>query len=135
MRRGPPKAPAGAALAPETRVVGEGFHEQVYDLVRQIPRGRVTSYGRIATALGSPRVARHVGWALAALPAERDGNGPASVPWHRVLNASGFISHRGDLARAEVQSRRLQSEGVAFDAAGRCDLARYGWTPEDPLAG
>lgn len=98
----------------EERIVGPGFHERVYAVVRRVPPGRVTTYGDVATVLGSPRVARHVGWALAALR-----EGPTDVPWHRVVNGRGRISHRGDLWRAEDQALRLVAEGVPFDAAGR----------------
>lgn len=101
----------------EAKVVGPGFHESVYAVVRRVPEGRLTTYGDIATVLGSPRVARHVGWALAALPPGR-----IDVPWHRVINAQGRISHRGDLWRAEDQILRLAAEGVAVDARGVMNL-------------
>lgn len=106
----------------ETRVVSEGFHARVHAVVRSVPAGRVTTYGDVATMLGSPRVARHVGYALAALT-------DPTVPWHRVINAQGCISHRGDLVRAESQRRRLEAEGVEFDARGRVDLKRFRFRP------
>src|SRR3989442_14979544 len=99
------------------RVVTPGFHARVYAAVRRVPRGRVSTYGRIATLLGSARVARHVGWALAALPSSK------KVPWHRVINAAGRITH----ADAATQRRLLEREGVCFDARDRVDLRRYGW--------
>lgn len=105
------------------RVVTEGFHERVYARVRQVPAGAVTTYGDVAAALGSPRVARHVGWALAAL---RDDD----VPWHRVINAKGTISFRGDTPRGALQRARLEAEGVVFDARGRVDLKRLRHTFE-----
>jgi len=111
-------------------VVGPGFHRQVWDVVRQVPAGCVTTYGDVATILGSPRVARHVGWALAALTPEEE----PTVPWHRVINAQGRISHRGDFLRPEEQIARLEAEGVVFDERGRCDLKRHRWRP-DPSAG
>ena len=104
----------------EPRVIGPGFHERVYDVVRAVPPGRVTTYGDVATVLGSPRVARQVGWALAAV---RDPD----VPWHRVINAQGQISNRGDVVRASEQQRLLQAEGIRFDAAGRVDLKKLRW--------
>ena len=112
---------ASHSVEPEPRVVSEGFHERVYARVREVPAGRVTTYGDVASALGSPRVARHVGWALAAL---RD----ADVPWHRVINAKGMISFKGDTPRAELQRHRLEAEGVRFDARGRVELSRLRWT-------
>jgi methylated-DNA-protein-cysteine methyltransferase-like protein len=102
-------------MAP-TRVVSPGFRARVASVVRAVPRGRVATYGDVAGALGSPRVARHVGWALAALPEVTD------VPWHRVINAQGRISFKGDLRRAEEQRRRLEAEGHVFDPAGRLPL-------------
>lgn len=104
----------------ESRVVGPGFHERVYEVVKQVPAGFVTTYGDVAAVLGSPRVARHVGWALAAL---RDGE----VPWHRVVNAKGTISARGEVGRPAEQRRRLESEGIAFDDDGRLPLAKRRW--------
>ncbi len=107
----------------ERRVCGPGFRERVYAVVRQVPPGRVTTYGDVAAVLGSPRVARQVGFALAAL------QDPA-VPWHRVINARGAISFRGDTGRGEEQRRRLEGEGGVFDAAGRLDLRALRWTWE-----
>ena len=102
------------------RIVTEGFHQRVYAVVRDVPAGFVTTYGDVAAVLGSPRVARHVGWALAALRDE-------DVPWHRVVNAKGTISFRGDTPRAVLQRARLESEGIAFDDRGRIDLRRHRW--------
>lgn len=107
-------------LDDDPRVVRPGFHARVYATVRQVPAGHVTTYGDVAAALGSPRVARHVGWALAALT-------EGDVPWHRVINATGRISARGDLVRAAEQRRRLEDEGVVFDDRGRVDLRRLRW--------
>ena len=106
----------------ERRVVGPGFHAQVWALVRQVPRGRVATYGQIATLLGSPRVARHVGWAMsAALRADEP------VPWHRIINSRGQISHRGEVGRGSHQRELLEREGVVFDDRDRIDLDEYRW--------
>lgn len=99
----------------EPRVVTEGFHERVYAVVRLVPAGAVTTYGDVAAALGSASVARHVGWALAAV---RDDD----VPWHRVVNAQGRISFKGDTARGVLQRSLLEDEGVVFSASERLDL-------------
>ncbi len=107
----------------EERVVRPGFHARVYAVVRQVPDGRVTTYGDVATVLGSPRVARHVGWALAALSDD-------SVPWHRVINAQGRLSYRGDTERGELQRTLLEAEGVVFDARERVDLRALRWVYE-----
>jgi methylated-DNA-protein-cysteine methyltransferase related protein len=102
-------------------------------MVRRVPRGYVVTYGQIATLLGSPRVARQVGYAMAAV---RPGD---DVPWHRVINAQGRISHRGDVGRAQRQRELLEAEGVVFDQSERVDLQRHRWGfpdfewPEDPI--
>lgn len=104
----------------EDRVVKPGFHRDVYTVVRRVPAGWVTTYGDVAAALGSPRVARQVGWALAALRDE-------TVPWHRVINAKGSISFRGDSPRGVLQRAKLEAEGIVFDASGRVDLPALRW--------
>ncbi len=97
------------------------FREQIYVLVRSVPPGRVTTYGDVAAVAGSPRAARQVGYAMAALPEGTD------VPWHRVINSKGSISFRGDVERPTEQLRRLEDEGVLFDAGGRCELETLRW--------
>lgn len=96
------------------------FYHAVWQIVRCVPKGRVVTYGQVATWLGSPRAARAVGYALAHV---KDPN----VPWHRVVNAQGKISMGGHLHRPEEQARRLKREKVHFDAADCIDLKRYGW--------
>ncbi len=98
------------------------FYQAVYAWVREVPRGRVVTYGQVATYLGSPRAARAVGYALAHLD---DG----SVPWHRVVNADGRISVGGRVDRPGEQLRRLRREGVRFDADERICLKRYRYLP------
>jgi len=96
-----------------------GFFERVYDVVRQIPRGRVATYGQVAAMLGVPRGARAVGWALRGI-----GRRAAAVPWHRVVGALGRISLDGRPSGV-LQRRRLRSEGVRF-VGGRVDMSHYG---------
>ena len=96
------------------RIVGEGFHSQVYAVVSQIPRGKVATYGDVAGALGSRSVARQVGFALAALPPRRD-----DVPWYRVVNAQGQISCRADGKPSPRQRKILKDEGVTVKTNGR----------------
>lgn len=99
--------------------VNSSNFERIYNLVRQVPVGKVATYGNIARWLGWPRGARTVGWALRAAPA---GSG---IPWHRIVNAQGRISLTDDDDR---QRRLLEAEGVVFDTSGRIDLGIYGWT-------
>ncbi|MBI1949499.1 MAG: MGMT family protein [Deltaproteobacteria bacterium] len=116
------KAPAPRRpVTGEQRVVGPGFNAKVYAKVREVPAGRVTTYGDVAGALGSRRVARQVGFALAAL----DLAAVPAVPWHRVINGQGRLSYRGDVGRGSEQELRLAAEGVHFDEQGRViDFAR-----------
>lgn len=95
------------------RIVGPGFFERVYALVRRVPPGRVTTYGDVAAALGLRSIARKVGHALAAL---REGH---DVPWHRVVNAQGRISRPEETAQGRAQRRLLEMEGVRVDRSGR----------------
>lgn len=97
------------------------WRQRVYALVRQIPRGRVATYGQLAALAGRPRAARQVGQALAALDASSD------VPWHRVVNAQGRISRRADGDR--LQRYALEDEGIVFAADAAIDLRRYQWRP------
>ncbi len=84
-----------------SRVLSPGFHSRVFEIVRRIPKGKVTTYGRIAAMLGHPGVARHVGYALAAC-----GHEEIPVPWQRVVNASGKVSTGGAEQRQCVARRR-----------------------------
>lgn len=108
------------------RTEPQSFSDRVYWLVCQIPRGCVATYGQIATYAGSPRAARAVG-NLMRLSLERERD----VPWHRIINSRGAISSKGDTARAELQRRLLEAEGISFDDTGRCDLERLRWQPRE----
>lgn len=99
------------------------FYQEVYELVKKIPRGRVTTYGRIAVLLGSPRAARAVGYALNALKKENSQN----IPWQRVINARGQISSKGDTFRAQLQRQLLEEEGIAFSQTNTINFKKFGW--------
>jgi len=99
------------------------FHRAVYRLVRKVPRGKVVTYGQVAAILGHPCAARAVGQALRLLPPNLLG----VVPWQRVINAAGSVSHRGDVLRPDLQRELLEAEGVRFDRSGRVDLERVRW--------
>jgi methylated-DNA-protein-cysteine methyltransferase-like protein len=112
------------AYTPSMRDLPRGW-EEIYAVVRKIPRGRVATYGQVAAALGRPRGARQVGYALAALRGTRH-----DVPWQRVLGARP----RGratitilDPMGAAVQQAKLRREGVRLDERGMVELARFGW--------
>lgn len=101
------------------RIVGPGFHRRVYEIVKTVPAGRVTTYGDVAAQLGMRNVARHVGFALAALEPGQD-----EVPWHRVVNGQGWISVRGEGAASSEQRIRLIEEGVAVTREGKVEQFR-----------
>ena len=95
---------------------------QVYELVRRIPKGRVMTYGQIATLVASRLSPRAVGWAMHGTPPR--------VPWQRVVNASGGMStdRLPDLPPG-LQRALLEAEGVEFRPNGTLDLTRYLWVP------
>ena len=92
------------------------FDQQVYDLVAQIPRGKVSSYGQIARVLCRPRAAREVGRAMRFCPPH--------LPWQRVVMRDGSIAAGGDPA---MRRRMLEDEGVAFLPDGRVDMDACRW--------
>lgn len=94
----------------------------VYAVVRKIPKGRVMTYGQIATLIGNRVSPRAVGWAMHGCP--------RGVPWQRVVNASGGTStDRLPDMPPGLQRALLEAEGVAFRPNGTLDLARYRWVP------
>lgn len=99
------------------------FAHRVYEVVALIPRGKVTTYGLIATYLGDRRGARMVGWALNAVPAERD------LPCHRVVNRVGLLSGRWHFAHPDLMSSLLTEEDVPFLDEDQVDLSKCLWDP------
>ena len=99
-------------------------------MVRQVPAGRVITYGTIARLLGDPRKAREVGWAMAAA---RSQSPP--IPAHRVINAHGALSGGPAFGGYRVQRNLLEAEGVLFMADGRVDLEQYLWLPAVAASG
>jgi methylated-DNA-protein-cysteine methyltransferase related protein len=99
------------------------LYELIYDTVRQIPHGKVASYGQIAAIVGRCS-AQMIGFALAAL-----ANSPAAtdVPWQRVINAHGKISPHGFGVGSGMQRSLLEDEGVEFGMENTIDFEKYGW--------
>ena len=98
------------------------IQQRIYETTRQIPYGKVASYGQLAMMTGGC-TARMVGYAMAAVKAE-------DIPWHRVINAKGKISPHGFGYGSAMQRTLLEEEGVEFDALDRIDFNRFGWLPE-----
>lgn len=107
----------------------EAFKRCIWDIVSEIPRGKVLTYGAIASMIPRPKgvrarfydvaAPRWVGNAMAACP--------PGLPWHRVINAQGMVSKRTDSKDHLLQRELLEQEGVVFDARGRVDLEIFGW--------
>lgn len=99
----------------------QGFFERVYAAIRQIPRGKVATYGDIARLVGSPMAARQVGWALHANPL------PVVNPCHRVVFADGSLSAGFAFGGRDAQRALLAEEGVFVGDDYKVDLAEYRW--------
>lgn len=99
------------------------FFERVVVILRQVPPGRVVTYGAVAAMAGNARAARQVARVLHAV-ADKEG-----LPWHRVVNAQGRISLRPGRGR-ELQRALLEEEGIEFDDGGAIDLQRFLWLAE-----
>jgi len=95
------------------------FFERVYEAVKQIPKGKVSTYGDIARAIGAPRCARQVGWALHVNPEQ------GVIPCHRIVFKDGSLASGFAFGGPEVQKAMLESEGVVFTADGKVDMADY----------
>lgn len=103
------------------------FFERVYVVVKQIPYGRVTSYGAIAKSLGAARSARMVGWAMNASHAMED------VPAHRVVNRKGLLTGKFHFDGTNLMQQLLESEGVKVVDNQIVDFEKCFWDPQKPL--
>ena len=101
------------------------LYHRIYGVVRQIPQGQVATYGQVAELAGLIGQPRLVGYALYRLPPDQE-----DVPWQRVVNAKGEISHSLRRHGSDYRQRSLlEVEGVEFDQRERIDLKRYRWQP------
>ena len=99
--------------------------EKIYEVVKQIPRGKVATYGQVALLAGNPRWSRVVGYALHNNPA------PMIIPCHRVVNREGKVAEAFAFGGGNVQKDLLLSEGIEFEADGHIDLNKFGINTED----
>ena len=95
------------------------FFDKVYKAVKQIPKGKVATYGQIACAVGAPRSSRQVGYALHVNPQ------PYVIPCHRIVNKKGELAPAFAFGGREVQAMLLLQEGVMVDEDYRVDLEKY----------
>ena len=106
----------------------DSFFEKVYDVVRQIPYGRVTSYGAIAEYLGTRGSARMVGWAMNSAHSETQ-----RVPAHRVVNRTGVLTGKHHFGGPRVMQQLLESEGIEIRNDQIVDFEKYFWDPAGEL--
>lgn len=98
--------------------------EKIYSVVKQIPKGKVATYGLVATIAGNPRWARVVGYALHVNPE------PFIIPCHRVVNREGRVAPAFAFGGENVQRQLLENEGIVFENDGSIDLQKYCWNGE-----
>lgn len=106
------------------KVKNDNFFERVYVIVRQIPYGKVTSYGAIAKALGTAGSARMVGWAMNAAHDLED------VPAHRVVNRKGLLTGKHHFDGTNLMQQLLENEGIVVEDSQIVNLENYFWEPE-----
>lgn len=102
----------------------DNFFERVYEVARQIPYGRITSYGAIAKVLGTARSARMVGWAMNASHNHED------VPAHRVVNRKGLLTGKHHFEGTNLMQQLLESEGIKVVDNQIIDFEKHFWEPE-----
>lgn len=101
----------------------DNFFERVYEVARQIPYGKVTSYGAIAKCLGAARSARMVGWAMNASHKMED------VPAHRVVNRNGMLTGKHHFDGTNLMQQLLESEGIRVENNKIDDFEKHFWEP------
>jgi methylated-DNA-protein-cysteine methyltransferase-like protein len=106
----------------------DGFFELVYQVVRQIPKGRVTSYGAIATVLGTKLSARMVGWAMNGSHRIRP-----KVPAHRVVNRNGMLTGKAHFSPPERMAELLEKEGIKVVDDKVADFNKKFWDPSKEI--
>jgi len=101
----------------------ESFYDKVIEVVKQIPYGKVTTYGLIAEYLGSKRSARMVGWVL------NQQKGKLEIPAHRVVNRKGLLSGKMHFDGINLMQELLENEGIIIKNNQIIDLEKYLWKP------
>jgi methylated-DNA-protein-cysteine methyltransferase-like protein len=127
-KKSPSKLNKGRRLPLKTTVKEYSFFQDVFDVVRQIPKGKVTSYGAIATFLGTKLSARMVGWAMNAA-----GHVKPKVPAQRVVNRNGMLSGKHHFATPTLMEELLKKDGVAVKNDTVVDFKKCFWDPLEEL--
>lgn len=105
-----------------------GFFERVYEVCKQIPEGRVTSYGAIAKYLGAAKSARMVGWAM------NSSKNMDNVPAHRVVNRNGLLTGKSHFGGSNAMQQLLEEEGVEVQELQIINLEKHFWDPMKELS-
>ena len=108
--------------------MSKDFYQNVFDLVKEIPEGRVTSYGTIAKYLGAARSSRMVGWAMNISHTQKD-----DIPAHRVVNRNGMLTGKMHFSTPTEMEDRLKAEGVKVINDQVQDFKKVFWDPEKEL--
>jgi methylated-DNA-protein-cysteine methyltransferase-like protein len=127
----PKKSPSARERLIAVRPSGskeDSFFDLVHEVARQIPKGRVTSYGAIGAALGTRGSARMVGWAMMAVP-----HAQKPVPAHRVVNRAGLLTGRHHYNPPEKMQQLLEKEGVRVKDNKVVDFKKLFWDPSQEL--
>ena len=103
------------------------FFERVYEIARQIPEGKVTSYGAIAKCLGSAQSARMVGWAMNASHNQED------IPAHRVVNRKGLLTGKQHFDGTNLMQQLLENEGIKIVDNQIIDFEKHFWEPRNGI--
>jgi methylated-DNA-protein-cysteine methyltransferase related protein len=107
---------------------GDSFFDKVYAIVKQIPSGRVTSYGAIAECLGTRGSARMVGWAMNGSHTQTSG-----IPAHRVVNRVGLLTGKHHFGGMKVMQQLLESEGIPVEDDKIVEFEKFFWDPAKEL--
>ena len=105
-------------------IMNQNFFERVYEFVKKVPYGKVTTYGDVARAIGAPRCARQVGWALHCNPQQ------GVIPCHRVVFADGSLTSGFAFGGIEIQKAMLVAEGVEVSNDFKINLKKFRWEGE-----
>ena len=121
-------APPKQNLSVEKGITSRNFFEDVWDVARKIPKGRVTSFGAIAAYLGTKLSARMVGWAMNGSFYQKK-----KVPAHRVVNRNGMLSGKAHFATATLMQELLEQEGTKVENDKVVDFEKRFWDPAKEL--
>lgn len=119
---------SSAAETAKSTIKESSFFADVYDVVRQIPKGKVTSYGAVAAYLGTRLSARMVGWAMNAAHIAKP-----KVPAQRVVNRNGMLTGKHHFATPTTMEKLLKKDGVAVKDDTVVDFKKHFWNPADAL--